>query len=219
LQKEIQVRRYLFNGFTVSFVILLVLAGFWLYAVPKTEGHIAINDLHTPFYDQLFKYLTLLGDGLIVVIVVIIILFFHFKNAVILLVSFLVSAGITQFFKKIVFHDALRPVKFFENKHTLYLVEGEHIHQFNSFPSGHATAAFCLFFCLAMMTNKRSIQVMCLVIAVLASFSRVYLSQHFVEDIFVGAFIGTIVSIFIFYILDRKIPSWYSCSIQSVFKK
>ncbi|NJK86360.1 MAG: phosphatase PAP2 family protein [Bacteroidales bacterium] len=64
-----------------------------------------------------------------------------------------------------------------------------------SFPSGHATSAFALFFCLAVLVHQNSMKLLFFMSALLISFSRVYLSQHFLLDVYVGSFIGLIISI------------------------
>lgn len=48
-----------------------------------------------------------------------------------------------------------------------------------------------------------------LLIAVVVAYSRVYLCQHFYEDIYAGALIGGWTTFFIYaFLIDRPIPSW-----------
>ncbi|HWY36960.1 MAG TPA: phosphatase PAP2 family protein, partial [Bacteroidia bacterium] len=83
----------------------------------------------------------------------------------------------------------------------LTLIEGmreeQHIH--HSFPSGHATAAFALFFCLAFFAGKSSSKALYFLLALTVAFSRVYLSQHFFEDITAGSFIAVFFSSLVCY--------------------
>ena len=212
-------RRYLLNGFTILLLGFALIAGVYLFLVPKEEGHLAFNLLHNNALDLFFTYLTHLGDGLFVSVVIFIFLFVRFKSALILLLSFLTTAGVTQFLKKIVYHDSLRPVKFFEGKANLVLTDGVEMNYYHSFPSGHATSAFALFFCLALLTQNKLLQVILFFMALMVSFSRVYLSQHFVEDIYAGAVIGSSITLVLFHILNKIIPPHYNQPLHLLIRK
>jgi membrane-associated phospholipid phosphatase len=70
----------------------------------------------------------------------------------------------------------------------------------NSFPSGHTFAAFAIFTLLMLTTKSRSWQIIYLLLAVFVGLSRVYLAQHFIEDVAFGSFLGVIMAILIYYI-------------------
>ena len=72
----------------------------------------------------------------------------------------------------------------------LHFIDGVNLHSNFSFPSGHSTAAFSTFFFLALIARKPILQVMLFSVGLLVAFSRVYISQHFFEDIYVGGIIG-----------------------------
>lgn len=61
-----------------------------------------------------------------------------------------------------------------------------------SFPSGHATISFAAATILSAFDKKRKRYFYLL--AVLISFSRVYLGYHYILDIFIGAFLGLIIA-------------------------
>jgi membrane-associated phospholipid phosphatase len=64
-------------------------------------------------------------------------------------------------------------------------------HLFQSFPSGHSTSSFVLFTFIAMNFAKTwPTQILCFIGALFFAFTRVYLSQHYFEDLFAGAMIG-----------------------------
>ena len=54
-----------------------------------------------------------------------------------------------------------------------------------------------------MMTKSHLLSILFALTAVLIGFSRIYLSQHFFEDVFVGTIIGTVVTFLIYFWLDR----------------
>ena len=61
-----------------------------------------------------------------------------------------------------------------------------------SFPSGHTCASFAAAFALyKTLPGKRKIwKVLCIVLAVLISFSRLYVGVHYPSDVLAGALIG-----------------------------
>ena len=80
----------------------------------------------------------------------------------------------------------------------LHYVDGLYINILNSFPSGHATQAFALFTFAALITPFKKYQLLILLVAILVAVSRIYLLQHFFQDVLAGSFIGISVSTFIF---------------------
>ena len=163
----------------------------------KIQLHQYFNRAVTPSYNLFFEYVTYLGDGIFVIAVGIILLFINVRRSLTVLVAYGLSAGFTQTIKYAFFGDADRPELVFQQQHLpLKLVENlyeeQHIH--HSFPSGHATAAFALFFCLGFLAEKGSSKAIYFFLALTVAFSRVYLSQHFFEDITAGSLIAVFFS-------------------------
>ncbi len=184
---------------THSLVFLLVL--FTLIGImDKATLHLALNGFHTPAGDFFFRYFTYVGDWIPYVLVGLL-LFYKLGSATFVLTNNLLAGLITQIIKRIVV--APRPKLFFDlanNPDILPLVEGVHLHSTHSFPSGHTTTCFAVFFAIAILLNNKDIhlsntwrqiwQYLCFLIAVLGSLSRIYLSQHFAADVTVGATIA-----------------------------
>jgi membrane-associated phospholipid phosphatase len=61
-------------------------------------------------------------------------------------------------------------------------------HDWNSFPSGHSATAFSAAAVFSILFPKFRVIFFC--IAVLISFSRVAVSEHYVSDVIAGAFLG-----------------------------
>jgi membrane-associated phospholipid phosphatase len=81
-------------------------------------------------------------------------------------------------------------------------VPGVHLRRaMNSFPSGHTSAAFSLFICLALITPRKWAPLW-VVSAWAVAYSRIYLSQHFLEDILLGSVIGLFSTIAIYMLMD-----------------
>jgi membrane-associated phospholipid phosphatase len=52
----------------------------------------------------------------------------------------------------------------------------------------------------------------------MVAFSRVYLSQHFLIDIFAGSIIGSIGAIVFFQVFYRNDRNWYAWSLQKLYR-
>mgnify|MGYP000061758453 CR=1 FL=1 len=72
-----------------------------------------------------------------------------------------------------------------------------------SFPSGHATAAFIFATPFILIYNKYWIQIGAAVFGVLGAYARVYLGVHYPIDVFVGFLIGTLTVWFLFILFKR----------------
>jgi membrane-associated phospholipid phosphatase len=201
----------------VSFLFissLLLSVGFY----GKKPLHLYFNHLNSPFQDIFFKYFTNFGDGWFAIGILIVLLFFiNIRKIVIGLAAFLISGLVSQILKKVFFSDHLRPSKCF-SPDQLHYVEGVALHSYNSFPSGHSTTAFAIFLFLAFVFKNKFYQVIFVIIACLTAYSRVYLSQHFFEDVAVGGIIG-IGSFFLSYFIFNNLKiNWFDKNIKTILR-
>lgn len=199
--------------FLIPYLIFIVLGAVLLLANSKTNTHLEFNTFHTHFFDIFFYYITFLGDGVTALLVVIMLLAVKYRYAFIVGVSNFIASLITQILKHTLFVNMVRPKKFFEGIHDLYFVPGVENYLYNSFPSGHSTCAFSLYFALSIIVKNKFLKFFFFIIALLVCISRVYLSQHFFEDIYAGAIIGVLIT-FIVYFLSQKInKNWMEQSL------
>lgn len=190
------------NAWFLLTAVAAVVFGCCLHlSLGKTGSHVFLNSAHTPGLDIFFKYFTELGGGLPSYIGAAILLI-SLRGGFYVLSAQLLNLLLTHAIKIPV--GAPRPVTYF---HELGLqlppvVEGVDLHVTDSFPSGHTSAAFAFCLCISAMLPKRWQPAGCLLalLACLGGYSRVYLSQHFLEDILLGAVIG-MVSAMIMYML------------------
>ncbi len=178
------------RAFLVPYLAVALLAALPCLFLTKGAIQLWINQFYSPWADLASRYVTFIGNGFFAAILVIAFAFIHFRKALILLVSFAVSGVLVQVMKRFVFPHSPRPAAFFAGVHPLHLAGGVAPLRAHSFPSGHSATAFAIFLCLAAFTKRPYQKVLCLVIACVAAFSRVYLSQHFLEDAVVGSMIG-----------------------------
>ncbi len=212
--------------FLIFILLFLSLIGLVLLNYDKAEVHLWMNTFHTPFLDFFFRYYTVIGEW-IPYVIVFLLLFYKAGWATYLLSSVVISGLLSQCLKHIFNTD--RPYKYFADHLPdiqLPLVDGVTINSFHSFPSGHTTTFFALFLCLSIVatdyfyhtyhldkhpahTNpigKASIAVVsitCFILAVIGAYSRIYLSQHFLEDIFGGMILGIITTLLLYIPIPR----------------
>ncbi len=189
----------LFSSVFFWIVLLFWIFGFILIInTDQLELHKKLNGFNASFLDIIVPYATYIGDGTFAILLVVILFFVNKKHSLILLFSFLISSGITQLLKQVVFPHVMRPIHYFQNDDWFHLVKGILMHTQNSFPSGHATTCFAIFTTFALFWRRdKLLQTIFAISAILFSLTRVYLSQHFLEDVLAGSFIGAITALLI----------------------
>lgn len=175
-----------------------------MFQYSKTDLHVKINSLvGNNILDTFLKYFTHIGDGVFAVIIGILILIYNIRKGIFVLISYIISGLITSVLKNYFFDDANRPhfvFGYFHKDIKLNYIEGVDMVGLNSFPSGHATSAFALFTCLALISENKYLKIIFLIIALTAAFSRTYLSQHWLIDITAGSLIGIITATLFYFI-------------------
>lgn len=195
--------------FFLPYLLVLVAAGLYLSTHNKGDFLLWVNSHHTTVLDNFFMLTNELGEGTFLLVAAGAMFIFTRYGDVLAGVLAWVAAGlITQFLKRQVFPDYLRPARFFEGIKELYLVPGVKINEDFSFPSGHTTVAFAICTVLALSVKNHRWGLFFIVMAIIAGLSRIYLSQHFLMDTFLGSIIGTIMGIVIFNLfhlyLDKR---------------
>lgn len=200
------------------FIIYSLAWGFLMIHYGNLEFFLKINESHNAFLDPFFKYATHLGVGWFALGIALLLFAIKFRWGVIAAISFMGSAAITQILKRWVFDWDRPSVIFADQIDQLILVEGVELHSSFSFPSGHSTSAFAVFCLLSLITiERRYLGFLFCLLAIIASFSRAYLCQHFPSDILVGSLIGGLTSMFVFaWLKDKKFGTWGD---KSLFKK
>jgi membrane-associated phospholipid phosphatase len=189
----------------IFFAGYLFTGAYCLTFVPKGDEVYLLSSLHTPATDFFFKYFTHLGDGIAAILIAAVLFVFRFYNGVLVFLSYTLSGLTASLLKRFVFEESLRPINVLDVSR-LSFAEGVEVHGTMSFPSGHTTTAFALFFCLSLMTKSRYAALFFFISAFLVGVSRIYLLQHFFADTYAGALIG-MVSVFISVVILDKFPA------------
>lgn len=196
--------------FLVPTIVLALVLGIALLITPKAELHLALCQPHTTGLDTIIPIITNLVDWL-PYLCVILLLFYRAGWATFLASNLLLSTVIVQPIKHIV--CAPRPLTWFaENMPdvTLPLVEGVRMNHWLSFPSGHTTTFFVLFYSLSIIlcaenvTGKMILSFLCFLCASFGAYTRIYLSQHFALDIFAGILIAVFSTLSLYFFLVKK---------------
>lgn len=189
--------------FFIPYFVFLVVGAATILLTTKSALHLFFNSYHASFFNYFFYYITYLGDGFTATIVTILLLMIRYRYAIIVALSCLLASAITQVLKHYVFYDSLRPKKFFEGIADLHLLSHVENYSYNSFPSGHTTVAFALCTSITFFVQNNTFKLMLFILAFLIGYSRVYISQHFFEDVYAGTIIGTTISCLVYLLLQN----------------
>lgn len=189
----LQSKQYAHFRTAAFFCLFLVLVtGIFLFAYGKQHSFIIINGAYNPELDYFFQYITFLGDGIIYIPIVLYCLLYNRKFIVPVIFCIIICTIITHFLKRVVFPGELRPVSL-EAKHVIiHHITGVPLNRLHSFPSGHTGTAFSMALLLVTIMKRRIWAFVIPLIAFLVGYSRVYLAQHFVSDVFAGMFVGIV---------------------------
>ncbi|RZK42519.1 MAG: phosphatase PAP2 family protein [Pedobacter sp.] len=190
-----------------TLILFVLFACIFLWLFPKKEGFLLLNLHHSYFLDISFRLLTNLGDGLVSLLFILaFVIRKSRKKAITLLLAYASSSILAQVAKWI--FDLPRPRLFLDQLNVDYpnFVDGVILYDHHSFPSGHTASAFALATVLVLIFKKKKISGICILLAIIVGYSRIYLAQHFLMDVLVGAILGTSCALVSYYqVYDRKL--------------
>lgn len=196
---------------TVQFIFLNIVRFTWFLGalailfVDKLDFQRKINQIGNSGFDVVMRYLTHAGDGIFALLVFIALLFIRIKTALIALICFGLTAGVVQLLKHTVFVKMKRPFYFLQSEANFRIIDDFTYHTSNSFPSGHAASIFAICTVIAYQyKSKLSVQLLLVIFAILVALTRVYLCQHFLQDIIAGSLIGTLIAYYGSIFLESK---------------
>lgn len=182
--------------------MLFIIAFCILIFYSKADGFILLNPYHSNLLNYFFIPFTYVGDGFFVIALAIILFFLGKKYLSLMIVSsYLISGIFVQILKH--FISEARPAYFLANTDYPYFIENVTLHNYHSFPSGHTASAFALAAVLSFSVKNKNYSMLFLFLAALVGYSRIYLGQHFMDDVLPGSFLGIISAIICWIFLDK----------------
>lgn len=197
--------KYINPFFLIPFVLWLLIGGFLLLQFDSQILFAWINGHHNEWLDVYFSVANKFGEGWLIVIIAF--LFFLSKPLrnkwffITMTLCAILPALLTQFIKYNVV--APRPMNKFDSAEWIHFLPSWDLLHNNSFPSGHSTGAFSLFFCLAafMPRGYKIWGLLFFLCAISAAYARVYLTAHFFLDVYMGSIIGSVFSLCIIFVV------------------
>lgn len=153
--------------------------------------------------DILFYYISYLAEGWIWIPYFMLLFGWYKKDALFILLNFLISTLLTQIPKNFIWNSVSRPMGSGISQDQFHRVEGVDMHLWNSFPSGHTATAFTIFFVTVYFFPKREVLLIGGIYAVACGYSRIYLAQHFPLDVAGGIMVAILTIILSIYINNK----------------
>jgi membrane-associated phospholipid phosphatase len=198
------------NNLFIFFFFLLWSAAFFYLFKGGERGDLIqfFAQYRSPYMNQFFGICTNLGEAYGYILAIIGFLFIAYSKSIAFLLNALFVLLFSGSLKWLFGHE--RPVRYFndliKSPDVANYIAEVHLHQgwTTSFPSGHTTAAFAFFSLLAFFIPQQVFKIVCLMLAVLVAFSRIYMVQHFLKDITSGMITGFCIALVVF-VMHQKI--------------
>ncbi len=197
--------RFYFTAYFVFFVALFI----FILNTDELGATLFFSNHRTEAGDFFFKWITLLGEIYPFVGLTLYFLIIKKNKFTAQKMAFSGLFIMVPIFLFKTFFSFDRPATIIENMGILpdiHFVTGvEVLRGATSFPSGHTASAFVVWTLLAFEFGNRQLflQLLCLTTAILVGVSRVYLIQHFPQDVLFGSSIGMASAWFLDYVFKR----------------
>lgn len=191
--RALQRSRQYFIAFTVCLFLLFV----YCTLFSKTTCFLQLNGKHFPALDRFFTFYTVLGDGLMALLLFVgLLIGRRYLQGIHVLMAFLSSGLVAQCIKQVAHMP--RPRTFLQPEQYSQFIDGVTRSGWASFPSGHTATAFAVATILSFYTRKKGLSLFYLSLAMGVGYSRIYLGQHFLEDVLAGAILGVFFAAWIY---------------------
>lgn len=189
--------------FFILYLILLCACLVIKVLFTKEAIYFAVNSRYYSFADEIAPYVTDIGNGWTIIILSALLTLFNYRSAFLMASSYAITSLLAQVVKFI--FDAPRPTLLYKDKLShIHLVKGVYMLGFHSFPSGHTVTAFSAAVVITYLAKNKNWGILLLIIAVAVGYSRMYLSEHFFEDVTAGSVIGIVVTVCWISFIDSK---------------
>ena len=199
------------KSFLIPYLLILCICLVLKLGYTKAEIYFAVNAHYGSFADWIEPYVTDIGNGWTCIAIAAILALFSYRRAFLLATAYGVTSISAQILKYI--FDTPRPMLYFQDQVSrIHFVKGVEMLRVHSFPSGHTVTAFSMGVMFTYWSKNKAWGPVFLLIAIMVGYSRMYLSEHFFEDVTAGSVIGVIITVIWLYWLDNKLfiqsPKW-----------
>jgi membrane-associated phospholipid phosphatase len=185
---------YKIRWFFIPYLVVLTACLLIKLNYSREEIFFAVNSHNFAFGDIIAPYLTDLGNGWTTIALAATLLLFNYARAFIMAVVYAITSITAQIIKHI--FDAPRPKLYFKDQLSqIHFVKGVDILSLHSFPSGHTVTAFSTTLLITYWCRNKGWGLPLLLLAMMVGYSRMYLSEHFYEDVTAGSTIGVVITI------------------------
>ncbi len=195
----------------MPYLVVLIVCLLIKITFSREEIYFAVNTRNFSFGDFIAPYLTDLGNFWTVIVLSAILVIFSYSKAFLMLLLNTISALVAQIVKHV--FDAPRPKLYFQSQLAhIHFVKGVDMLMLHSFPSGHTTTAFTTAVLITYWCRNKFFGFPLLLLAMCVGYSRMYLSEHFFEDVTAGSVLGVITTVcLITWLANAKFlnsPKW-----------
>lgn len=166
--------------------------------------YIINQTLQNPFFNFLMPIITNFGHYLVWIVICVFLAIFGGEKgrnvALILFIAVILGYLISEFLKYIVMRP--RPYMVLQGVHQMVTINN------SSFPSGHATE---IFIGCVILGKKYGYMIFLVLLAIIISFSRIYIGVHYPSDVIAGALLGVGISLTVLHYEDNilKLKNWF----------
>jgi membrane-associated phospholipid phosphatase len=202
---------YRIRVFFIPYLLILCACLLIKLIYTRDEIYFAVNALYTDWGDIAAPYVTDLGDGVVIITISVLLALFNYRASFLLITSYALTSAVAQLVKYSV--NMPRPKIYFESQLSkIHFVKDEYILVHRSFPSGHTVTAFSAGVVFVYFVKNKMWGPLFLFLALAVGYSRMYLSQHFFEDVMAGSVIGVMITVLWLGFIDGKkfinSPGW-----------
>lgn len=191
------------NWFMIPVSLFLGIGIALAIMVPYGDEILYLNDMRREPFVSIFRFLSWCGETWVWVIVGLAALFWRYRFTLLIALTGLIIPLVFVVKDKI---GTDRPITYFQKTgkadQVVTIPEVSLNRGQTSFPSGHTMSAFGLFSLLALIAGRQSKKRVLLlaILAIAIGLSRIFLVQHFLVDVLGGAFLGMVVSGFVWWL-------------------
>ncbi len=187
-----------------------IIGAFLWYKEEDKSIYKIINGSHSGFLDWFFPMITYTGTFYFIILVLMMLFIIpKYRNKFFIItmaVSQIVPILIVQLIKNIV--QAPRPMRYFQGEDWIHFVADQPLNYSLSFPSGHTAGIFalCSFVAICLSRKLQVLGILLFIFALISGISRIYLSQHFYADVYVGSLISSYMVLLCYAVFYKYTP-------------